>query len=159
MSNENMNSNLPLENNKFVGCGIGFAIAKRDMNVRIGADVSEKIVGFLPRRAQVEVLEILPNGWYKITYPKIAYGYAYVSNVSNRYFSYKSNLEESSPKTTYIVSLKNVTEVKANPQENEETVMMLNKDEVYTIVEEQGEWGKLKNNKGWIHLSNVKRLS
>ena len=37
--------------------------------------------------------------------------------------------------------------------------MVLNKDEVYTIVEEQGEWGKLKNNKGWIHLNNVKRLS
>lgn len=154
-----MISNLPIENNEFVGCGIGFATAKRDMNIRMGANVSDKIVGFLPRRARVEVLEILPNGWYKITYSKIARGYAYVSNASNKYFSYKSNTEESSPKTTYIVSLKNATEVKANPQGNEETIMMLNKDEVYTIIEEQGEWGKLKNNKGWIHLNNVKRLS
>ena len=85
-----MISNLPIENNEFVGCGIGFATAKRDMNIRMGANVSDKIVGFLPKRAQVEVLEILPNGWYKITYSKIACGYAYVSNVSDRYFSYKS---------------------------------------------------------------------
>ena len=159
MSNENINPNLPLENNQFVGSGIGFAIAKRDMNVRMGADVSEKIVGFLPRQAQVEVLEILPNGWYKITYPKIAYGYAYVSNVSNRYFSYKSNSEESIPKTTYIVSILNTTEVKANPQEDSETVMELSKGSAYTIIEEQDGWGKLKNDKGWIRLDNVKRLA
>ena len=143
MPNETINANLPIENNEFVGCGVGFAIAKRDMNIRMGANISDTIVGFLPRRAQVEVLEILSNGWYKITYPKIACGYAYVSNVSDRYFSYKSNLEKTSPKTTYIVSLKNATEVKTNPQENEETVMVLNKDEIYTIVEEQGEWAKL----------------
>lgn len=151
-------STLPIENNEFVDKGIGFAIARRDMNVRAGADISDKIVGFLPRQKKVEVLEILPNGWYKIVWSKIACGYAYVSNVSNRYFSYKSNLEKAIPKTTYIISLTNDAEVKTNPNENEETVMVLNKNSVYTIVEEQGEWGKLKNDKGWIHLSNVKRL-
>ena len=159
MPNETINSNLPLENNEFVGCGIGFAIAKRDMNVRMGANISDAIVGFLPRRAQVEVLEILSNGWYKITYPKIACGYAYVSNVSNHYFSYKSNLEKAATEMTHIVSLKNDTEVKANPQEDAETVVVLKKNAVYTIVEEQGDWGKLKDNRGWIHLNSVKKLS
>lgn len=151
-------STLPLENNEFVGKGIGFAIAKRDMNIRAGADISDKIVGFLPRRSQVEVLEILPNGWYKIVRSGLACGYAYVSNVSNRYFSYKSNLEKSIPKTSYIISLKNATEVKVNPQEDAETIVVLNKDEVYTIIEEQNGWGKLKDNRGWIHLNNVKKL-
>ena len=153
------NSILPLNNNEFVGCGIGFAIAHRDMNVRAGANISDKIVGFLPISKQVEVLEILENGWYKIVWPYIACGYAYVSNVSNHYFSYKSNLEKAAAKTTHIVSLKNDTEVKANPQEDAETVVVLKKNAVYTIVEEQGDWGKLKDNRGWIHLNNVKKLS
>ena len=163
MSNENkitdVDATLPVENNEFVDKGIGFAIARRDMNVRAGADMSDKIVGFLPRRSKVEVLEILSNEWYKIAWSKIACGYAYVSNVSNKYFSYKSNNERSIPKTTYVVSVLNTTEVKANPQKDAETVMELSKGSVYTIVEEQDDWGRLKNDKGWIHLDNVKRLA
>lgn len=162
MSNENkitdVDATLPVENNEFVDKGIGFAIARRDMNVRAGADMSDKIVGFLPRREQVEVLEILPNAWYKIAWPNIACGYAYVSNVSNKYFSYESNNERSAPKA-YIISVLNTTEVKANPQENSETVMKLNKGAAYTIIEEQNGWGKLKGNKGWIRLDTIKRLA
>ena len=129
------------------------------MNVRAGADISDKIIGFLPIRKQVEVLEILENGWYKIAWPSVACGYAYVSNVSNHYFSYKSNLEKSVTKTIHIVSLKNNTEVKVNPQEDAETVVVLKKNSVYTIVEEKDDWGKLIDNRGWIHLDNVKKLS
>ena len=32
------------------------------------------------------------------------------------------------------------------------------KGEVYTIVEENGTWGKLKSGAGWIHLGYTKKI-
>lgn len=79
---------------------IGTAVAKTSMNVRDAANTSGKIVGGVSNGRKVEVLEALSNGWYKIVWSKASCGYAYVSNASNKYFTYTANNSTASSAST-----------------------------------------------------------
>lgn len=76
------------EKNEYKGKGIGTAVAKSSMNVRSGAATNYSSYGTIKKSAAVEVLEILNSGWYKIVWPDASCGYAYVSNVGGKYFTY-----------------------------------------------------------------------
>jgi uncharacterized protein YgiM (DUF1202 family) len=41
---------------------------------------------------------------------------------------------------------------------NHRIVGSIRRNEVYTIVETSGEWGKLKSGAGWIYLPYTKKL-
>ena len=58
------------------------------MNIRSGAGTSHKSYGTISRGTNVEVLEILSSGWYKIVWPSASCGYAYTSNSNGEYYSY-----------------------------------------------------------------------
>lgn len=77
-------------NKNYVGKGIGTATAKTNMNVREGAGTDKKSIGGVTKGTSVEVLEII-NGWYKIVWPNASCGYAYTSNVSEKYYTYVEN--------------------------------------------------------------------
>jgi len=66
-----------------------------------------------------------------------------------------------SEETSYTVKITaNVLNVRSGPGTNYGINMTVKKNEIYTIVEENNGWGKLKSGAGWISLSytNVKRL-
>lgn len=71
-------------------CGHGFATAEaiEDMNVRLGPSVNSKKTGLVRGGERVEVLEKLSNGWMKVVWPGDPDGYAYVSNVGEKYFKF-----------------------------------------------------------------------
>lgn len=87
-------------NESYVGKGIGSAIAKTTMNVRTSSSTSSSVVGTVSKSGTVEVLEILSNGWYKIVWSGVACGYAYTSNVNNKYYTFVKNGAESSGNTS-----------------------------------------------------------
>lgn len=73
------------------GKGIGFAVSLGSMHIRTGSSTSYPIVDTIGPGTKVEVLEVLANGWYKIVYPHITVGYAFVSNAGDGYFRYEPN--------------------------------------------------------------------
>lgn len=72
----------------YVGTGIGTATSRIAMNIRSGSSVRFGKYDMIPPGTEVEVLEILENGWYRIAWPGSPLGYAYSSNVDNAYYSF-----------------------------------------------------------------------
>lgn len=52
----------------------------------------------------------------------------------------------------------NTLNVRKGPGTNYEITTQVKKDQVYTIVETQGTWGKLKSGAGWIHLGYADKI-
>lgn len=147
--------NKPVETLK----GIGTATALCGMNVRTGASVSYNSIGTIAKGASVEVLEVLSNGWYKIVWSKASCGYAYTSNASNKYFTYKANPTQSASGVPYTVRIIATSlNVRAGAGTNYKINTVVHKNEVYTIVDEKSGWGKLKSGAGWISLNYTKKV-
>lgn len=84
--NEVFSPTIP--NYDFVGKGIATAEALEPMNVRREPHVNGRYEGCVGTGERVEVLEILANGWLKVVWPGSNYGYAYTSNVNDKYYIY-----------------------------------------------------------------------
>lgn len=62
------------------------------------------------------------------------------------------------PPSGYTVTVTaNVLNVRKGPGTKHGIATSVRKGQVYTIVETQGQWGKLKSGAGWIHLGYTKR--
>lgn len=154
-----------IETSKPTNNVIGTAIAKGSLNVRTGPSTNYKIVGVVKTGTKVEVLEITSNNWYKIVWKE---GTAYVSNVSNKYFTYTAAKQQSSASSAYKVSITaNALYVRTGPGTNYKAKTTVHKGENYNIVEETtdirgAKWGLLENYKssrnGWISLSYTKKV-
>lgn len=61
----------------------------------------------------------------------------------------------------YLVKITKTTSVRRNPGLKGSYVMKVNKNEIYTIVDEKTvdniKWGKLKSGKGWINLADTQK--
>lgn len=133
---------------KYVGQGIGSATALRAINVRAGAGTNFKSYGVLKKGTKVEVLDILSNGWYKIVWPGCSAGYAYTSNANGKYYKY-----EGAEASRYQVRVTaNALRVRAGAGTQYATKKYLHNGDLRTIVDENGIWGKLADNEGWISL-------
>lgn len=99
------------ENKAYVGKGIGTAIAQSTMNIRKGSSTSTYSYGVIKPGVEIEVLEVLDNGWYKVVWTWASEGYAYTSNTNGKYYKYE-------PKNTSIPepTPTPVPEVKPNPE-------------------------------------------
>lgn len=150
---------------------IGTAIAKSAMNVRTGPSTSYKATGTVKRGSKVEVLDITSNNWYKIVWAGAAEGYAYVSNVSNKYFDYISINSKSvtpTPTTSFKVRITaSSLYVRTGPGTIHKARTVVHKGENYEIVEETTDnrnvkWGLLKqystNRDGWISMSYAQKI-
>lgn len=61
--------------------------------------------------------------------------------------------------TPYLVKITaDVLNVRSNPSMGNKITTQVKKNEVYTIVDEQSGWGKLKSGAGWIHLDYAKKI-
>ena len=149
----------PTTNNDYCGKGIGTATALTSMNVRAGSSTNYNIIGSVAKGKQVEVLEVLSNGWYKIAWPGASCGYAYVSNAANKYFTYKANPTQTASGVPYTVRITaSALNVRAGAGTNYKINTVVHKNEVYTIVDEKSGWGKLKSGAGWISLNYTKKV-
>ena len=73
--------------------------------------------------------------------------------------TFKTSLSTSAPASGYLVRITaNVLNVRKGAGIGYKTTTTVNKGEVYTIVQEQNGWGKLKSGAGWISLAYTKRV-
>ena len=72
----------------YVGKGIATAQAHESMNVRESPNVYGTLAGVVYTGQCVEVLEKLESGWLKVVWPGSACGFAYTSNVKEKYYEY-----------------------------------------------------------------------
>lgn len=67
--------------------------------------------------------------------------------------------EGSSVKGTYLVKIKaSVLNVRRSPSTSSDIVTQVKHNEVYTITETNGDWGKLKSGVGWICLTYAQKV-
>lgn len=140
-------------NNTYMGQGIGAAVATATMNVRSGAATTYKVYDTISKATKVEVLEIKPNGWYKIVWTKCKKGYAFVCNTNNKYFIYT---KKPAFKTHKVKVNCDILNVRQKPSATSKIVSQIKRNSIYTIVAEENGWGKLKSGIGWIKLSYTK---
>lgn len=88
------NSSTVVTNNSYSGKGIGTATALTEMNIRTGDGTNYSVCGKVSKGTKLEVLEILPSGWYKVVWAGESCGYAYTSCQKNTYYSYEKNKVE-----------------------------------------------------------------
>lgn len=61
--------------------------------------------------------------------------------------------------TTYRVKITaNILNVRSAPNDSARVVTTVKKNDVYTIVQEEGGWGKLKSGAGWIYLGYASKI-
>ena len=70
------------------------------MNIRKESNTSSYSYGTIKKGVEVEVLEVLSNGWYKIVWTQCAEGYAYTSNTTGKYYDYMPNNAVETPTLT-----------------------------------------------------------
>lgn len=140
-------------NNAYVGKEIGAAIAKTSMNIRSGAATTYKVYDTISQGTKVKVLEIKPNGWYKIIWTNCKKGYAFTCNTDNKYFTYGKKPVFKAHRVKIACDVLNV---RTKPSTQSKIVTQIKRNEVYTIVAEENGWGKLKSGAGWIHLGYTK---
>lgn len=66
--------------------------------------------------------------------------------------------EVATPKSYLVKITANVLNVRKGPGTSYAVATQVKKDEVYTIVEEQNGWGKLKSGAGWISLAYTEKV-
>ncbi len=84
-------------NTTYQGKGIGTALAKENMSLRDAASTSGNSYGTVPKGTSLEVLEQLSNGWIKVVWTQATVGYAYTSNVNNKYYTVTLNNTSENP--------------------------------------------------------------
>ena len=109
-------------------------------------------------RSKLYVREISKNGNIVISTQKTG-AFTGVVHPSNL-VSYSSSITASKPDfTSYLVRITaDILNVRAGAGTNYKITTQLKKNEIYTIIAENGKWGKLKSGVGWIHLDYVKKI-
>lgn len=72
----------------YVGKGIGTAVARGHINVRSGSSTDYPCYATVTPGTELEVLEVLDNGWLKIVWQDSVDGYAYTAYTEGRHISY-----------------------------------------------------------------------
>ena len=144
-------------NTSLCGKGIGIAVATTAMNVRTGNSTNYSILTTIKSGTSVEVLEITSNGWYKIVWPGASCGYAYVSNSTGKYFKYTAKATAPVSSNYLVKVTANALNIRKGPGTSYAVVGCIRDKGVYTIVQEQDGWGKLKSGAGWISLAYTQK--
>ena len=74
--------------------------------------------------------------------------------------SYNIKIDNNTGFQSYVISVDtDVLNVRAGAGTNYPIKTQIKRHSMYTIVEEKNNWGKIKNNLGWIYLKYVKKLT
>lgn len=120
------------------------------LNVRSGPGTNYSKVGNLSNNAKVTIVAKCSNNWLKIKYSN---GYGYVSG------DYIYNIKNVSNEFKVRITC-NTLNVREGASTKYKVVTQVHKGEAYTIIDTNGEWGKLKSGAGWICIDSdyVKRV-
>ena len=111
--------------------------------------------------SKLYVREIYDNGNVVISTKKTGPITGAVPSSSLRFFINEEVVEEQvNTFSPYIIIVNtNVLNVRTGPGTNYKIATQIHKYERYTIIEERGNWGKLKSGAGWISLDYVKKTT
>lgn len=70
---------------------VGVATALASMYLRTAPEAGAPTVGTVSKGTSLQVVEVLSNGWYKVKTDKTDSGFAYTSNSTGKYYSFKKN--------------------------------------------------------------------
>ena len=120
------------------------------LNVRKGPSVSYSVVGELGKGEAYTIVAI-QNGWGKL---KSGVGWINLS-----YTQRVSNASASTPSSSHLVKVTAYSlNVRKGPGVGYAITGSVKKGDVFTIVETQNGWGKLKSGAGWISLGYTEKL-
>lgn len=142
-------------NTSFPATPFSVQVLVSDLNIRKEPKMGNNVVGQTGKG--VFTITAVTDGWGKL---KSGAGYIYLEN--SKYVTIKGSVA-SAPATKADSSFKvKVTASALNVRKGVGTgygiSTVVHKNEVYTIVETQGNWGKLKSGAGWICLDYTKRV-
>ena len=133
---------------------VEYAIAKTTMTVRTGVGTNHTAIGYVQKGESVKVLEKFSNGWMRISF-RGKEGYS--SNAGGKYYTLQTVTESSS--SGYKVKITaSALNVRAGVGTNYKINRVVHKNEVYTVVEEKGGWGRLSTGDGWISLKYTSKV-
>lgn len=121
-------------------------VTASSLNVRTGPNVSYPIVKSLPQGTYCNIIQE-ENNWGLIS-------------DNSGWISLKYTVKEDPPSfVPYKAKVTaNVLNIRKGPGTNYPVVGSVKKGEVYTIVEEQGDWGLLKSRVGWVNLKYMQKV-
>ena len=123
------------------------------LNVRSGPSTSYRILGVYKYGQEVKVVSV-NNNWAKIKYNN---GYAYVSNSTGKYFKYTAKATAPVSSNYLVKVTANALNIRKGPGTSYAVVGCIRDKGVYTMVQEQDGWGKLKSGAGWISLAYTQK--
>jgi hypothetical protein len=80
------------------------------------------------------------------------------SPVNEKYLSLKKAVAEKSELPYLVRITANRLNYRSGPSTNHKINGVVKKDQIFTIIEENGDWGKLKSGAGWINLGYTEKL-
>lgn len=144
--------NPPITNpqpNPPIGGSYMVEITASALNYRSGPSNDYGINGQVYKGEVYTIVEV-QNGWGKLK-----------SGAGWLYLEYTKKISESAPApqpTSYLVKITaDVLNVRTGPGTSYGVATTVKNGEVYTIVDENEGWGKLKSGAGWIYLGYTKR--
>jgi hypothetical protein len=80
------------------------------------------------------------------------------SPVNEKYLSLKKATEEKSELPYLVRVTADRLNYRSGPSTNHKINGVVKKNQIFTIIEENGDWGKLKSGAGWIHLGYTEKI-
>lgn len=154
-------------NQLYMGKEIGTATTRTSISVYSGPGFHHIEYKVIPRKTELGILEVLPEGWFKVVYPYVQAGYGYVHDPvgTNLILSDESILPQEEEEELvgtlvdyHIYVMSSVVNVRKGPGKEYSVIGRLAKLQKYRITQEIGNWGCLDFDLGWIDLSKVRKL-
>lgn len=148
-------------NSSYINNGIGSVITLKPTIIRNGPDDKYKIIKKTRKKEMFEVLSTTSEEWYKIVYPQVQTGYAYIQAKDCNYFDKPTSINKDMPLepsyTFYMAKIINKAKVFKYPDEDSEIIGYTNPKEKVFIGKEFQDWAYLKRSKGWILKDNIEK--
>jgi uncharacterized protein YraI len=121
------------------------------LNIRSGPGVANSITGTIKDKGTYTIVDT-KDDWGKLK-----------SGVGWIHLGYTERLNQSPPATeptsNYLVKVTaNKLNIRSGPGTNYKIQGTITDKGIYTIVDTQGKWGKLKSGAGWIYLDYTKKI-
>lgn len=148
-------------NTKFPTTPFTVQVIVSDLNYRSSGSMSGTVLG-QTGKGTFTITEVNSGGWGKL---KSGAGWIYLGNASyvtigKTVSGSSSNSTPTSSSSSYLVRVTaDVLNIRKGPSSDSYPVVGQIKDKgTYTIVETQGNWGRLKSGAGWICLDFTKKV-
>lgn len=140
------------------------ATARGSVKVRTGADISYRALGTVKKGEQVEVLEILDSGWYKVKWD-CPEGFGFTSNRGNKYYILEEKVVEAPVEPTPTpapvlpkMRVRGSLYIRKGPGKQYDAVGILRDGDIIEIAEEVDGWAKLADGRGFSSLKYLEKI-